>query len=118
MPIFHGNAIPSASGDFDIPYSCRFEKPGGTKLQSTVDHSANYTVSCWVKRCNLSGGAIHYVWRFNGEDQLQFSGTDLIVVERKTGITLTTARKMRDPSAWYHIVVQAGTNILKIFVNS
>ena len=126
MPTFHGNAIPSAADDYDIPYSCRFEKRTNTKLNRTFDHSTSYTVSCWVKRCNMSftiGSFLQYIYRFGANDHLGFNGTDLLSLERYPSAGLYTNRYMRDPAAWYHIVIRWDTthptaaDRIRIYVN-
>ena len=120
MAIFHGNAIPSTSSDYNIPYSCRFDLASSSRMTRTFNHSTSYTTSCWVKRSNLVdnvGATIQYVYRFGAEDHMGFGTADKLQVERYTGINAYTNRYMRDPAAWYHIHIKASTNNFEVFVN-
>ncbi len=96
-----------------------------------------FTISVWVKKCNTpgnigddiytiiscgGGGTGSYAGnlRFNTSDQLIWSVNN---PAPSTHADLTTNRKFRDPSAWYHIVFVADTtqgtasNRLKLYVN-
>tara|TARA_R100001591_G_scaffold32908_1_gene43983 strand:+ start:32 stop:1351 length:1320 start_codon:yes stop_codon:yes gene_type:complete len=87
-----------------------------TELSRTPSGAGNrktYTISFWVKRSELStqnvlfsvdGGTnnTNYMeMSFNGSDQLSIGGY--------TSYFLTTNRKFRDTSAWYHIVWRVDT---------
>lgn len=105
-----------ASG-YDIDNSCRFDKASSARLYKSMTLPTNYTISCWVKRANLSGGTIQYVYRFSAEDHLGFTTADLLQVERRSGRNIITTKSCRDTSAWYHFVVIASASNLQLFVN-
>jgi len=87
-------------------------------------------ISCWVKRGNLSDGAVWGSFRTSGGNNflgLSFS-SDKIVVQAQnassTVLALTTSAVFRDPHAWYHIVFvydttpsTPGSSNIKIYVN-
>ena len=102
---------------FSIDNSCRFDKASSARLYKSMTLPTNYTISCWVKRANLSGGTIQYVYRFSAEDNLAFTTADLLQVERRSGRNIITTKSCRDTSAWYHFVVIASASNLQLFVN-
>ena len=96
-----------------------------------------FTISVWVKKCGTpgnigddqytlfscgGGGTGSYSGRlnFNTSDQLGFKVNNPAPT---THAEVTTTRKFRDPSSWYHIVFAADTtqgtssNRLKLYVN-
>ena len=131
MPIFHGNSIPTAAaGSDDTSYSLRFVRAANHYLERTHSVSSSYTTSCWVKRGEIDGGEGHsgvsnmrYVYRFGAEDHMGFKNDDKLNVEVKSGGAgyMATNRRMRDSSAWCHIVVintgGGNANSQRLFVN-
>ena len=102
-----------------------------TYLTRTISDGSNTksTYSAWIKRSGISG--TQYLWHtsenssndvkilFNSGDFLRVLG----VVSGSTVMELTTNRKFRDTSAWYHVVVSFDTtqgtasNRVKIYIN-
>jgi hypothetical protein len=111
-------STPSGFYPYLIDQSLRFNKPDNAHLSKTYGTAGNrktFTISCWIKRSNLSNNNIGHICAsydgsstrqfrilFNSSDQLQFgqggSGT--------SGIIATNA-VFRDTSAWYHCVFVA-----------
>ena len=121
MAIFHGTTIPAgASGDPEFTgsgESLKFNSASNAFLNHTAANfqpTSPYTISCWVKRCKL--GANGYVYRINSADSLYFNTSDQIGLERRP-TSFTTARKFRDVSNWYHIVVKSTSSDVTLYIN-
>jgi hypothetical protein len=121
-----------ASGGFAVDNSCRFNRASSdylTRSTGTPDSRRIATFSVWVKRGDLSSSdnmdlfcittdTTHRVHiRFQGDD------IDIINYDETTNARLTTDRKFRDISAWYHIVVvldstqATDSNRMKLYIN-
>ena len=129
-----------ASGGYEIEQSLIFEGDGsaggsGGKLSRSPSSSGNlrtWTYSTWVKIPNGGAGGIgNYLYGYslypNGWNQssIMLPGTGEVQVhsDMYASFSLKTNRVIRDPAAWYHIVVEMDTtqstaaNRLKIYVN-
>jgi hypothetical protein len=125
-----------AAGDFEVDRSIRYDRANNSyfsKQPSSAGNRRTFTISTWVKRSNTGvHGALFYAgtsvganhddtdsFRFNPSDQLIFEGEESQTVKYQ----ITTNRKFRDPSAWYHIVLAVDTtqstssNRIKFYVN-
>ena len=105
-----------------INQSLRFEdgdSPYLGRIPSTTGDTQTWTFSAWVKRGNLTADSYifsHYSnageWtliQFDSSDRLYFV-IDGVGLGGGTGtVQRVTTAKYRDPSAWYHIVVQFDT---------
>jgi len=117
------------AGGYQISRSLRFNSPDSAYLNrtpATTTSQTTATLSAWVKRgvlaneCRImadSSGSGSIFWLFfNSSDQLQ-------VYTNGTAVGLTTTQVFRDPSAWYHIVVNIDTtqatasNRVKLYLN-
>ena len=117
--------------------SLRFDDDGSAFLSKTPSSASTnlkaFTFSTWVKRANVFG-ASHTLFsagansndvtmiRFegNGESDTQLSFFNYTSGSLTT--TLKTQAELRDPTAWYNIIVacdttQSGANKAKIYVN-
>mgnify|MGYP003136264644 CR=1 FL=1 len=134
----------SALGGIQIQKSLRIDQ-GTADTDSGSNYSRTFasgnrktfTISLWLKKCNTpgnigddqytifgcgGGGTGSYSGRlnFNTSDQLTFR---VNAPAPTAHADLTTTRKFRDPSSWYHIVFVADTtqgtasNRLKLYVN-
>ena len=117
----NSNAISVDSG-YDITDSLRFRASANAYLSRTPSSAGNrktWTFSCWVKRGNLTdnrqiigaqaSGTTGVDWTSiqiepNGRVRLLYE--DLAV---SSHFQVITKASLRDPSAWYHIVVQLDT---------
>ena len=131
MAIFPGSAIPSAVSGYGIGNSLRFNKGDSPYLARTPGSASNrktWTMSCWVKLGADDYGFVlmdagsnpNYlvVYMYQGEIALYDPSV------APDSIYIRTKRILRDPSAWYHIVVQldttqsTNTDRVKIYVNN
>ena len=87
-----------------------------TELSRTPSGAGNrktYTISFWVKRSELSTQNI--LFQVNGGTnntnymEMSFNGSNQLLLGGYTSNFLTTNRKFRDTSAWYHIVWRVDT---------
>ena len=125
----------SGAGAYEIERSLRFNDPDSTYLTKDFGTATNrkiWTWSCWFKRnrvsdtecwfSSLAEDSTSYYSRFadNGDDNFEFteySGSSYI-------INLRPSMKLRDFSAWYHVVVAydstqgTASNRVKMYVNN
>ena len=126
----------SAAGDYEIERSLRFNKDDNASLTRTPSSAGNrrtFTLSVWVKKANLTtydqaifdaqnSSGVQGTIRFGSE-----GGSDnKINVFRYDGgfvYRVHTSAELRDPSAWYHLVIAFDTtqatasNRIKIYQN-
>jgi len=98
---------------FKVDRSLRFNDDDNAYLNRTPTSASNrrtWTWSGWIKRCTFGAvhdlfsaydGSAYNIIRIGSNDQLNFQSNS-------AAIKLTNA-KLRDPSAWYHIVVSVDT---------
>ena len=122
----------AAAGGYSIDNSLRLNDDDSAYLSRTPSSAGNrktWTWSGWVKRGNLVGsGTRQSLFSNTGTAHTTFGdiridpGDDLHVGTYTTQLALTSAL-LRDPSAWYHIIVVMDTtqgtvsNRLKIYIN-
>ena len=142
MSIIGNNILAGASGGaaatYEIDRSLRFVRADNNYLNFTPSSAGNqktWTWSVWVKRSSLydhtDNQGIHYLFSpvrggdgFN-EALIRFDTHDTLKIYDSGGTRghLSTNRKFRDTSAWYHIVVVLDTpqatpaDRLKLYVN-
>ena len=116
----------SASGEYEVANSCRFNNDDNAELSKTPGSDGNrrkWTFSCWVKRSQISS-THEYLLSAEGETTVYFRG-EILTTELYDGNNyyIRTNRVFRDPSAWYHIVCVWDTensteaNRLRLYVN-
>ena len=134
MIILPANTL--ATGGFEVANSCRFND-GDNPYMYKAGASGNrdtYTFSYWLKRGAITGADMR-IGMFSGTDSTsgttmiwgKFNSDDTFVVVDNTGsgnhLSITTNRKFRDVSSWYHFVVAVDTtqsteaDRCKIYVN-
>jgi hypothetical protein len=133
MPLFPVSAIPSASVDYEIDNSLRFNDDDSAYLSRTPSSAGNrktWTWSGWVKRgslgavdpeslftCGDSNARNSLYFEFNN-DQINLGDYSTYWIWQKT-----TTAVYRDVSAWYHIVLEYDTtnataeDRVKLYVN-
>ena len=120
----------AVGGGFDVDNSVVFDRASGSKIYNTFGSTTNrrtYTVSLWLKKCNVSqeqnfvfagdlgGSQPYYDARFNSDQTINWY--------LSSGGNLITTRKFTDPNAWYHMVLTVDTtqgtssNRMKLYVN-
>ena len=118
MAFLIGGANSAADTGYDIENSCRFNPGDSPKLsfdQGTPTSRRIWTYSLWVKRGNLGNVQASILsWGDTDYFDIRFQdGTpdDGIIVYISDGAAknLATTRLFRDPSAWYHIVINSAT---------
>jgi len=143
MPLILSGNVASATADvgYSVANSCRFD--GSSSYMTLTPGSAGsqkkVTFSTWFKRGKIAGGGggeefIMYAspasntdtrLYFTGDgdandDRLYFQST----TDNTTHTALSTNRKFRDPSAWYHVVISVDTTVsspgssnIRMFIN-
>ena len=112
----------------------------GTYLNRTPSSAGNektWTVSLWVKRASITSTSAQFLFasdtNYSDYVYCRFMGTENTGKEDELQVVLaepngrqsnvTTNRKFRDPSSWYHIVVRCdttqstSTDRLRVYVN-
>ena len=115
---------------FQVANSARFNRSSSdylTRSTGTPDSRRKATFSVWVKRGDLSSSDNMDLFCIttNSTDRmhLRFQGDDIDFYESGTNDRLTTDRKFRDVSAWYHIVLAldstqgTASNRMKLYIN-
>lgn len=100
---------------FEPTGSLRFEdgdSPYLTRTPTTAGNQKTWTFSCWVKRANLgstqtifsggTGSTLSVEIAFGSSDNIQMLDTN-------NSYLFITSAVFRDPSAWYHIVIENDT---------
>lgn len=134
MSIIQGTSKSSAAG-YTIDQSIRFNDDDSAYLSRTPGSAGDrrtWTFSSWVKRANLFNGSVPQIIfsAANGSTLdfvMQFGQTDdtLRITDYSSGSAsnLITTQLFRDPSAWYHFVLQYDTtqatssDRMKLYVN-
>jgi hypothetical protein len=117
---------------YEVANSLRFDDGSSDYLSITPSSASNrktFTFSTWFKRSSLTNTEeIFYVNNSSSDRSfIEIGDTDSLLIQNKTSgtknVELTTNRKFRDTSAWYHIVVSADTtqgtdsNRVKLYIN-
>jgi hypothetical protein len=121
----------SASGGYDLTNSLRFNRGSSDGLSKTFASNSNrrtFTFSCWFKLTpSSSSGERVLLGGSDGTGYLWFLinsvGNIYLQNNPSSTIDLFTNQKLRDYSAWYHIVLAidttqaTNTNRVKIYLN-
>lgn len=126
----NSNAI--SSGGYTVNNSLRFRSSASAYLNRTLASAGNrktWTWSGWVKRGTL-GSSVSLFDAYTSSNSyggIFFDSNNCLNFQDRVSSVntalLTTTQVFRDPSAWYHIVVQfdtpqaTSTNRIKIYVN-
>ena len=120
-------------GPENIENSCRFNNDSSDYLIRTPSGASNrdaWTLSLWIKRCNLGTyQSIYGVYAdANNQENFGFDDSDRFFWQlyQSGGVVgqLTTNRIFRDTSAWYHIVAvydsenSTAGNRMRLYINS
>ena len=118
-----------------IDNSLRFDKDSSDNLTRTPSSAGNqktFTFSTWIKKGDFEGteeGLLYSEPDSNTHTAIRIDGNDKLRVlcvrsgSTGNGFDKKTSRMLRDPSAWYHIVVAFDTtqstadDRIKIYVN-
>ena len=130
FPIVGGDGKPTG---YEISNSLRFNNPDDPNLSTTFSSAGNrrtFTISAWIKKGDTSADRtlIGQGGTSTGNPRgLIFVGSTVRFTSNTTGSSteadVETNAKIRDHSAWYHIVVAVDTtqgtaaNRIKIYIN-
>ena len=130
FPVVGGDGKPTG---YEISNSLRFDNPDDPNLSTTFSSAGNrrtFTISAWIKKGDTSADRtlIGQGGTSTGNPRgLIFVGSTLRFTSNTTGSSteadVETNAKLRDHSAWYHIVVAVDTtqgtaaNRIKIYIN-
>jgi len=116
LTIPSGNVASALGGGYEVANSCRFNDDDNPKMVVTPSSSGTnagkiYTLSAWVKLGNI--GVDKTIWSCSSDTYIYISNAGVITCNfRRDGGTnyeYGSSRKLRDPSAWYHIVLRVDT---------
>ena len=121
----HGVIESASSTGYTISNSLRLRKSGGTKTtagyltySNTTGVGNTFTISFWVKRGAIDGVKQNLIGiTANGTTYLLFESDNTLVLRKGVSIISTTA-VFRDPSAWYHIVLNSNAGSESLYVNN
>ena len=117
MSVLNENTIIGASaagGDYEIEQSLRFNESDITYLSRTFPSAGNlrtWTFSCWLKRGTIGQNSFIFSSSVSG-NAVYIDTADILTIEWYNGSAnyyKQTLAKLRDPSAWYHIVAVYNT---------
>ncbi len=133
MSVINSQPLIGASGNqgYFLEKSLRFRSSASAYISRTLTtptNSQKWTFSDWIKRGSLASNQfiLQAGNSVNDEAQWYFTTSDTIRFYQYTGsyqYDFTTAQVFRDPSAWYHIVVQydstqaTAANRFRVYVN-
>ena len=108
----------SASGAYEIDRSLRFNRSDSANLTRTSSAtSSTWTYSGWVKRSLFaqyqylfSSGTEGFAFHATGETFYIYSSVNSTLVQ--------STASFRDPSAWYHVVVQMDSGTANAWINN
>ena len=105
-------ASAAGGGGYQIEKSLRFDQGDGgylARTPSSTGDTKKFTYSGWVKKCSLGGTQYLLAAISGGYPFIIGFETDYLYVYNPSGYTYS-AQKLRDPNAWYHIVVAVDTD--------
>jgi hypothetical protein len=127
FPILGGNTGIAA---YEIDNSLRFNDDDSAKLQRTPSSDGNkrvWTISTWLKRSKLGALQTFFGAGSSSPDTLiKLTPDDEFEISRYSGgytWQVTSSNKLRDSSAWYHLVGAVDTtqgtasNRVKLYIN-
>ena len=129
----------SVSGGYEVENSLRFNDGDSPRLTITPSSAGNrrtFTLSVWLKLTVSPSGDSNFERQIlaaddgtggnNNFDYISINNSDKIFIYNYEGgeaYVFTSTQLLRDPSAWYHLVVAfdttqgTNTNRVKIYLN-
>ena len=133
MSVFHSSVLAGAAGQGGGAAgpikSVRFNRADSAYLNksfSTTGNQKTFTISLWIKKCLSPTLQYLFTTEFISSNYFEFtSNGDQIQVYNSgsSSVNVKLERKLRDPSAWYHLVLAVDTtqatesDRLKIYIN-
>ncbi len=121
MSVVSNNILAGASGQggagYEIERSLRFN-PGDTPRLSKTFATTNttFTASFWLKRSGLANGYQH-IFSSTGSSSCSFEIADN-VAHLYNQAHQSSSVYLRDPSAWYHIVLSVTAGTCTLYINN
>jgi hypothetical protein len=125
MPLILG--ANSLTGGYEVDNSLRFNTGSSDYLNRTPATTTNrrtFTYSSWFKRSNLGANYYLHTVDTSDADAILFETDDRLRFTLLANLyRLTTTQKLRDVSAWYHLVIAVDTtqatasNRIKMYIN-
>jgi len=106
----------AAAGGLQISRSLRFNSSDSAYLSKASANITTFTLSAWLKRCG-SGRDDIFVTNSSTGFYLYFNTDGSIRVNDNTANQFISNGLYRDPSAWYHIVVNNNGSTFNLYVN-
>ena len=126
MSIIRNNTLAGASGNqgaYEIERSLRFNDDDTAYLDKTFSSDGNrqaWTWSAWVKRSDVGTDRRVLFGAYgatNNTDWLEIGYKDNGVYATINTVLTTGTKLFRDPSAWYHYVVNYNGSYMKWYIN-
>jgi len=123
LPLILGtNAV---TGGYDVANSCRFDDGSSTQMNKTISStSTTWTFSCWIKHTPTNLNQYLISWDLSGGESLGIGiertsqSTQLFIYNSATGqAPKLYDGKLRDPSAWYNIVIKNSSGTITSYIN-
>ena len=106
----------SGAADFEIERSLRFNTGDTTNLTRTSSSASNtFTYSAWIKRCTFTG--YQYIFSMGGKGFSFHTTNNTFYLYDGNNLNESSA-VFRDPSAWYHVVVQINSGVATSYINN
>ena len=100
---------------YEVERSLRFNDGDSANLTRTSSStSTTFTYSAWIKRTHFSG--YQYIFSMGSRGFAFHTNNNTFYLYDGSNLNESTA-KFRDPSAWYHIVVQINSGVATSYVN-
>ena len=124
-PLFFSAA--AAVGDFKVDRSLRFNSNDTARLTRTPSSAGNtntYTISFWMKLAKLGTNRTILSARQDTGNFVRLyltTGNRLIFEVKRsssTVVNLSSRGALRDPAAWYHVVVSSQSGSQKLYINN
>ena len=101
---------------YEVERSLRFNDGDSANLTRTSSStSTTFTYSAWIKRCTFTG--YQYIFSLGSRGFSFHTNNNTFYLYDGSNLNESTA-KFRDPSAWYHIVVQINSGVATSYVNN
>ena len=125
-PLFFQQAAATGAG-YQVERSLRFSASDGARLTrtpSTAGNTNTYTISFWMKLGRVYGGYKElFSAAASSSDYARLYKSSnhkltLQITRSSTSFSIASKRVLRDPSAWYHVVVSSQSGAQKLYINN
>ena len=111
------------SSGYDVANSCRFDDGSSTQMNKTISStSTTWTFSCWIKLNPTGTNQYLASWDMGSGESLgigiEASTNQLFIYTSSTSAAPKLYDgKLRDPSAWYNIVIKNSSGTITSYIN-